>query len=220
MPTVSRVECPRAGTQRKGTEHRLLHGLPRAPLRILTSSLLALALVAAACGGDDDDGSDPTPTVAPTAAATATASPSATPPPPTDGRVARDGDAVQVHYHGTLANGEVFDSSREREPFEFVVGAGQVIAGFDDAVRGLAVGESITVTLPPEQAYGQRRDDLIVELDAAGAPDGLRVGDRVRLANGAPATVLAISEDIVQVDANHALAGETLTFEIELIEIR
>ena len=177
------------------------------------------ALLLAACSGDDDDASDTTPTATATATA-ATATPTSTVASGEGGDSAADGDTVQVHYHGTLDHGEVFDSSRGGAPFEFTVGVGDVIAGFDDAVRGLAVGESVTVTLPPAQAYGERDEGLIFELGAAGAPEGLAVGDRVQLANGATATVLNITEDLVQVDANHALAGETLTFEIELVAIR
>ncbi len=180
------------------------------PLVVLVSA----ALLAAGCGGSDDDGD-----ASPTPAATA-ATPTGSPEAEGSTRVAQDGDTVRVHYHGTLPGGEVFDSSREREPLEFTLGTGQVIDGFNDAVLGLAIGESVTVTLEPEQAYGQRRDDLVVDIDASGAPDGLAVGDLVRLANGAAATVLSISDEVVRVDANHALAGETLTFEIELIAIR
>jgi len=134
--------------------------------------------------------------------------------------VAQEGDTVAVHYKGTLEDGEVFDSSEGRAPLEFVVGSGQVIAGFDDAVTGMAVGETVTVTLPPAEAYGERREDLVVDVDASGAPDGLKAGDRVRLANGAAATVLSVGADVVRVDANHELAGKTLIFEIELVEIR
>ena len=179
--------------------------------------MVLAALLLAACGGDDDDAADATPTATATAA---TATSSSTVAPDESSAVAEDGDTVHVHYHGTLDDGEVFDSSRGGTPFEFTVGVGDVIVGFDDAVRGLALGESVTVTLPPAQAYGERSEDLVFELDAAAAPEGLEVGDRVRLANGSAATVLEITESLVQVDANHALAGKTLTFEIELVAIR
>jgi peptidylprolyl isomerase len=190
--------------------------LCRSRLYIVLPLLIALVALLAACGGDDDDDDAAAATPDDTATATATAT-----EPSSDGdRVAQDGDTVQVHYTGTLDDGSVFDSSVGGDPFEFTVGAGDVISGFDDAVRGLAVGESVTVTLPPEEAYGERSEDLVLDLDAAGAPAGLAVGDRVRLANGAAATVLEINEDTVRVDANHPLAGETLTFEIELVAIR
>ena len=134
--------------------------------------------------------------------------------------VAKDGDTVMVHYHGTLDTGKVFDSSREREPFTFVLGRGQVISGFDDAVRGLSVGEIVKVRLEPQQAYGERRDSLIVEIPRSQAPDGLMPGDRVFMGNNVPAVVLEVTDEVVRVDANHALAGQTLTFEIELLSLQ
>ena len=134
-------------------------------------------------------------------------------------RVAADGDSVTVHYHGTLDSGEVFDSSREREPLAFVVGAGQVIAGFDAAVRGLAVGESVTVRLEPADAYGERRSDLLVTVSGEQAPAGVQAGDVVQLASGRPGVVTEVTSAFVRIDANHQLAGQPLTFEIELVAI-
>ena len=134
--------------------------------------------------------------------------------------VAKDGDTVLVHYHGTLDNGEVFDSSLQREPLTFILGSGQVIPGFDDAVRGLAINETVTVRLEPAFAYGERREDLIFELPISQAPQGLSQGENVRLANGLPATILEVSNKVALIDANHRLAGETLTFNIQLISIQ
>ena len=131
-----------------------------------------------------------------------------------------DNDTVEVHYHGTLDNGEVFDSSREREPFSFVVGSGQVIAGFDKAVRQLSVGESIIVRLEPEEAYGERRDDYVLEMPISQLPEGLNSGDDVVFANGARGVITEMTEETFTVDANHWLAGEALTFEIELLSIK
>ncbi len=156
---------------------------------MLRAWLLGVALLLAACGGDGER------------------------------RVAVVGDQVQVHYHGTLDSGEVFDSSRGREPLAFEVGSGQLIAGFDAAVRGLAAGESVTVRLEPGQAYGERRDDLIIEVPKSEAPSGLAVGSSVQLGTGARGVVLEITEETVRVDANHPLAGQTLTFEIQLVSI-
>jgi FKBP-type peptidyl-prolyl cis-trans isomerase 2 len=132
---------------------------------------------------------------------------------------ARDGDAVTVHYTGTLDDGSEFDSSAGRDPLGFVVGAGQVIAGFDEAVRGLAVGESRTVRIEPENAYGEYSEQAIIEFPADAAPDGLGVGDSVTLSNGAPGTVIEIADGIVKIDANHPLAGKALTFDVELISL-
>ncbi len=124
-----------------------------------------------------------------------------------------------VHYHGTLDDGSVFDSSRERDPLEFVIGSGQLIEGFDMAVRGLAVGESVTVRLEPEEAYGQPDPNLIVVLPFDESLAGITVGDQAQLSNGMVVTITEVTDETVTVDANHRLAGQTLTFEIELVEI-
>lgn len=134
-------------------------------------------------------------------------------------RVVQPGDIVTVHYVGKLDDGEVFDSSRETgEPFSFRAGVGEVIEGFDKAVLGLSVGEKKTFRLEPEEAYGERDEDLIIQVPAQGAPEGLEVGDRVRLGQ-TPATVVGVTEEVITLDANHPLAGEALTFEVELISI-
>ena len=130
------------------------------------------------------------------------------------------GDRVSVLYHGTLDNGEVFDSSRDRgEPFPFTVCAGDVIAGFDTAVTGLRVGEVRTVRIPPAEAYGESDPNLIVDVLIAQAPPGVQVGDPVTFQSGARGEVVAIENGIVTIDGNPALAGEALTFEIELLSI-
>jgi FKBP-type peptidyl-prolyl cis-trans isomerase 2 len=133
--------------------------------------------------------------------------------------VANVGDTVSVHYTGTLDSGEQFDSSRGREPLTFTVGAQQVIAGFDDAVKGLSVGQSRKVRIEPKDAYGERREDLLIEVPRAQAPDGLEVGQRVMLGN-TPATIAEITDQAVVVDANHPLAGQALTFDIELVAVQ
>ncbi len=178
---------------------------------LLSAALAAVLLLAAACGGGDQ--SDGEPAVAPESTAAGDDVRQAP-------RVAEDSDRVQVHYRGTLDDGEVFDSSRGREPLTFTVGAGDVISGFDDAVRGLAVGETVTVRLEPAEAYGERSDELIFDVPADQGPEGLSAGDRIRLSNGATATVLEIADGVVTIDANHALAGEALTFEIELVAVQ
>ncbi len=133
--------------------------------------------------------------------------------------MAENGDSVAVHYHGTLDDGSIFDSSRQREPLQFVVGSGQLIAGFDNAVRGLSVGESVTVRLEAADAYGESRTDMIVTVPIDQAPPGLVAGDRVELMNGAIANVTAVTDEGVTIDTNHPLAGQALTFEIELVAI-
>jgi peptidylprolyl isomerase len=136
----------------------------------------------------------------------------------TDTRTATSGDTVRVHYTGRLDSGEVFDSSQGGEPLSFAVGAGQVIAGFESAVDGLALGSSVTVRLDPADAYGPRQDEMVLTLPAEQAPPGLSAGQAVMLGDH-PATVVQVSDEAVVVDANHPLAGEALTFDIELVAI-
>ncbi|MEX2229637.1 MAG: peptidylprolyl isomerase [Dehalococcoidia bacterium] len=134
-------------------------------------------------------------------------------------RVVADGDTVSVMYTGTLDDGTVFDSSEGGDPLTFVVGQGQMIAGFEAAVYGMAVGDKKDIHIEPADAYGERRDDRVVTLPRDGAPAGLKVGDRVQLGNGAPATVIEITADSVTVDANHELAGQALNFAIEVVSV-
>lgn len=187
------------------------------------SALIAVALVLSGCGYDsvvDEPATVPTETTVTTAdQADTTTTTEEDDIIETEGQTAADGDTVAVHYRGTLDDGSEFDSSEGRDPLTFAVGSGEVIAGFDDAVRGLTVGESRTVRIEPEGAYGDRTDEAVIEFPAESAPEGLSVGDQVTLGNGLPATVLAISDDTVTIDANHPLAGEALTFEIELVSI-
>ena len=133
---------------------------------------------------------------------------------------ATDGDTVSVHYTGILDSGEVFDSSMQREPLSFVLGSGQMIPGFDAAVQGLTVGESVTVRLEPEEAYGELRDDLILDFPIDQLPEGLAEGGTVMFQNGAPGLIINVTDVQFTVDANHSLAGENLTFEIELVSIQ
>lgn len=140
-------------------------------------------------------------------------------------RTAEDGDRVRVHYTGTLDDGTVFDSSREREPLEFELGAEQVIPGFEEAVRGLEVGESVEVSLSPEQGYGHRNEELMVDVARSDLPDGLEpeVGQtlEVRTEEDEPmaAWVAEIGDEEITVDLNHPLAGRELNFEVELLDL-
>jgi len=133
---------------------------------------------------------------------------------------------AKVHYTGTLADGTVFDSSRERDPFEFVVGADQVIKGFDDAVVEMAVGDTKTVTVPSDEAYGPHFAERVIEVDHGQFGEGVipEVGMQLQSdgGEGQPpmvVTVTEVTEDKVILDANHPLAGQDLTFEIELLEL-
>jgi peptidylprolyl isomerase len=138
---------------------------------------------------------------------------------------AKKGDTVQIHYTGKLADGTVFDSSRERHPLRFTIGNGQVIAGFEQAVVGMNTGESKTTKIPVDQAYGPRRDDMIVTMDRGQLPTGLvaKVGQRLELTQEDDSTILVtvtgVTDTSLTLDANHPLAGKELTFDIELIGI-
>jgi peptide-methionine (S)-S-oxide reductase len=129
------------------------------------------------------------------------------------------GDSVKVHYTGTLDDGSVFDSSRGREPLEFIIGAGSVIKGFDTAVTGLAIGGSRKSRIPPADAYGEKDPSLEMSFPASSAPEGLKEGVKVQLSNGMVAKVLKVSKDSITLDLNHELAGQALTFEVELMEL-
>lgn len=139
---------------------------------------------------------------------------------------AKQGDTVKVHYIGKLEDGTVFDTSREREPLEFTIGEGQVIPGFEAAVVGMEAGKTRSTTVPPDQAYGERRTDRILTVERDQFPDDLdpQVGQQleVRQPDGqaVPVTVARVSDADVTLDANHPLAGRELTFEMELVEIR
>lgn len=137
---------------------------------------------------------------------------------------AHTGDTVRVHYTGKLGDGEVFDSSRDRDPLEFTLGGGQVIAGFDDAVTGMQPGDEKTVTIPAEQAYGPRRDEMVGEVPRAQFPPNIepKVGQQLQMQQNGQnfvVTVADVSDEVVRLDANHPLAGKDLTFELELVEI-
>ena len=138
---------------------------------------------------------------------------------------AKSGDTVKIHYAGTLDDGTQFDSSTGREPFEFALGSGQVIPGFDNAVDGMAVGESKTVTIPVEEAYGERHDQLVQQVPKTSLPEDMKPEVGMQLQSQDPdgqmmnLVVTVVEEESITVDANHPLAGHALTFDIELIEV-
>jgi peptidylprolyl isomerase len=141
------------------------------------------------------------------------------------GRKAESGDTVRVHYTGTLDDGTVFDSSRDGEPLEFVLGDGQVIEGFEEALLGMSEGESREVELPPEKAYGERSDELVISVDRSELPEDLdpEVGQTLAVDTGdeeeMAAWVAEVGEDAITVDLNHPLAGRTLNFEVKLVAL-
>jgi len=139
--------------------------------------------------------------------------------------VASKGDAVKVHYTGRLQNGTVFDSSANREPLSFVLGDGNMIKGFDAAVHGMSIGQEITVTIPCAEAYGEKRDDMMLDIPMEQVPPHIQpeLGMELTLQNqmGQPVPVKVVFMDEVKItlDANHPLAGEDLIFDITLVEI-
>jgi peptidylprolyl isomerase len=138
---------------------------------------------------------------------------------------AKTGDSVRVHYTGTFDDGTVFDTSAEREPLEFTVGSGMVIAGFDVAITGMEPGQKKTVNIPAEEAYGPRSEELVAEIGRDRLPTDmvLEIGQQLQvgLADGEQAVVLIVdlSETTVTLDANHPMAGMDLNFDLELVEI-
>ncbi len=139
---------------------------------------------------------------------------------------AKNGDTVRVHYTGRLDDGEVFDSSEGGEPLEFLVGGGEVIPGFEEAVRGMEVGGEKTVEIEPDDAYGPRVEQLVSQVAHAGMnierePEvGMYLEMNLPDGNKIQLTITEVTETHVTLDANHPLAGQKLIFDIELVEIR
>ncbi len=137
----------------------------------------------------------------------------------------QNNNEVKVHYKGTLADGTVFDSSEGREPLSFTVGGGNMIPGFEKAVLGMKLEESKTVQIPCEEAYGQKRDDLIQEINKSLLPEGMQpeIGQKLQsqdqTGRSFVVTVTGIQESTITIDGNHELAGKDLTFEIKLVGI-
>ena len=138
---------------------------------------------------------------------------------------AKKGDAVEVHYTGKLEDGSVFDTSISRAPLGFTLGDGNMIKGFDTAVHGMSIGDKKTVTIPAAEAYGERREDMMIDVPVAQVPSDIQpeIGMTLQLQGGngqpMPVVVVNIDEEKITLDANHQLAGKDLIFEIELVKI-
>lgn len=138
---------------------------------------------------------------------------------------ATKGNKVKVHYTGALTDNTVFDSSREREPIEFTVGAGQMIEGFDVAVEGMTVGETKKVTVPCEKAYGPKNDEAMLTVPKTQLPEGLTPKEGMQLeatqqdGRKQMLVIAEVKDEDVVLDANHPLAGKDLVFDIELVEV-
>ncbi len=138
---------------------------------------------------------------------------------------AKNGDTVKVHYTGTLEDGTVFDSSKERDPLQFTLGKGQLIKGFEEAVIGMSVGETKSLRIPSDEAYGSHREDLLLKFNKSDFPPDIEPKGGLVINLVSPdgrnllATITEISGDSITLDANHPLAGKDLTFNIDLVEI-
>jgi peptidylprolyl isomerase len=138
---------------------------------------------------------------------------------------AKPGDTVTVHYTGKLEDGTVFDSSVGRDPLQFSIGSGNIIAGFEQAVIGMSPGESKTETIVSEQAYGPYYEEMVLVVDRQQMPTemAIQIGQQLQIRQPSgqtiPVVITDVSDGEVTLDANHPLAGENLTFEIELVAI-
>lgn len=137
----------------------------------------------------------------------------------------KSGDTVAIHYTGTLLDGTTFDSSDGRDPLEFTVGSGQIIPGLDVALPGMEVGDTKTVQIPSDQAYGPSNPEMRQAVPREGIPAEipLEVGTQLQMqtpdGQAMPVTVVEVDEATVTLDANHPLAGKDLKFDIELMRI-
>jgi peptidylprolyl isomerase len=138
---------------------------------------------------------------------------------------AKDGDIVKVHYTGKLMDGVAFDSSEGSDPLEFKIGSGHLIPGFEEAVIGMSPGESKTVKIPAEKAYGRYRDDRVIDVDLKDLPSDIKpeIGMNLEVCGSdgkiIPVQITDIKGSTVTLDANHPLAEQELIFDIKMIEI-
>ena len=139
--------------------------------------------------------------------------------------IAKKDNVVKVHYTGKLDNGQVFDTSKDREPLEFKIGEGKLIPGFENGVIGMNLQETKTIKIPSTEAYGEKRPELLIEVKKQQLPDNLTPEIGMELVSKRQdgqeqiVKIAEIKDQSVVIDANHPLAGEDLTFEIELVEI-
>jgi peptidylprolyl isomerase len=139
--------------------------------------------------------------------------------------VATKGNTVKVHYTGKLKDGTIFDSSKDREPLEFVLGDGKMIKGFDVAVEGMKVGDDKSITIPSDEAYGEKREDMMLDVPLDQVPAEIKpeVGMDLSIQNQqgqpTPVKVVHVDESKITLDANHPLAGQDLVFDINLVEV-
>ena len=136
-----------------------------------------------------------------------------------------NGQKVKIHYTGTLDDGNQFDSSAGRDPLEFEMGAGMVIPGFEKGVADMEVGEKKSINISAVDAYGEKRDGMVMDFERSQLPEGMEpevgMGLQMQGPQGQPVQVriTVVAETTVTIDANHPLAGKNLNFELELVEV-
>lgn len=140
-------------------------------------------------------------------------------------RTAKDGDTVKVHYAGKYESGEEFDSSIGSEPLKFTIGGGEVIPGFEEAAVGMGIGEKKSITIAPENGYGEYNENLVIDMPAQYFPEDISPTEGLQLKivdeneEEVLVVVTEVNDEYIRLDANHPLAGKTLVFDIELLEI-
>ncbi|HOO39682.1 MAG TPA: FKBP-type peptidyl-prolyl cis-trans isomerase [Deltaproteobacteria bacterium] len=140
-------------------------------------------------------------------------------------RTAKDGDTVKVHYAGKYESGEEFDSSIGSEPLKFTIGGGEVIPGFEEAAVGMGIGEKKSITIAPEEGYGEYNENLVIDMPAQYFPEDISPTEGLQLKivdeneEEVLVVVTEVNDEYIRLDANHPLAGKTLVFDIELLEI-
>lgn len=137
----------------------------------------------------------------------------------------KQGDTVFVHYTGTLEDGTEFDSSDGREPLEFVMGGGMILPGFEKAVQGKEVGDKVSVSIAPEDAYGEHNDEMVIIVPRSEVPDHIDPEEgmmlQLTLEEGELDVVISrVTDEDVELDGNHPLAGKRLNFAIEVVEVK
>ncbi|MCL1940165.1 MAG: peptidylprolyl isomerase [Desulfovibrionaceae bacterium] len=137
----------------------------------------------------------------------------------------KTGDTVFVHYTGTLDDGTEFDSSRDREPLEFVMGGGMIIPGFEAAVAGKEAGDKVSVSIPPAEAYGEHNDEMVIIVPRAEVPKHIDPEEgmwlQIAVEQGELDVVVSrVTDTEVELDGNHPLAGKTLNFAIDVVDVK
>jgi peptidylprolyl isomerase len=138
----------------------------------------------------------------------------------------KENDTVKVHYTGKLSNGQIFDSSLEREPLEVTLGQGMLIPGFEKGIISMEVNEKKTITIPVAEAYGEVQQELFYNVNKEQLPQdmapevGMGLASKDENGREVQFRIAEVNEDSIVVDANHPLAGQELTFDLELVEIK